>query len=102
MAPPSDQGPVRIDGFTVHDERYCAVPPLHFPIAFDRRDGLYDLEGDFGISLWAESRSILENSLKEELAMLWTEYAREEPSLLSPKAQRLRDDLLKRFRKVES
>ena len=102
MALPADRSPVQIDGFTVHDERYRAVPPLRFEIAFDRRDGLYDLEGDFGIRLWAETRSILEESAREELAMLWAEYAREEPSLLSPKAQRLRDDLLKRFRKAES
>ena len=102
MIVPIDESPAQLDGFAVDNKRYLAVPPLRFRVRFDHRDGLYDLEGDLGIRLSADNRSLLEESVKEELAMLWNEYAQEEPSLLSPKAQRLRGDLLRRFQEAES
>lgn len=102
MILPIDESPMQLDGFAVDNKRYLAVPPLRFSVKFDHKDGLYDLEGDFDIRLCADDRSLLEESVKEELAMLWTEYAQEQPALLSPKAQRLRGDLLKRFQEVRS
>ena len=80
--------------------RCQAVPPLRFDVAFDRRDVLYDLTGDFGIALSAESRCELTSALTETLEMLWAEYAQENSEILSRKAQELRQEILARFSDV--
>ena len=92
-----DESSIEIHEVFLSGSRYRAVPPLHFDVTFDRRDLLYDLTGDFGITLSAESRSQLADSLTETLEMLWTEYAQENPETLSCKARELRRDLLDRF-----
>ncbi len=76
---------------------YHASPPLRFKVKYDALDQLFDLDGDFGISVSACSRSDLHHELHEALSMLWIEYGEESPDKLSPKARRLRIDLRKRL-----
>lgn len=92
-----DESSIEIHEVPLSGSRYRAVPPLRFDVTFDRRDLLYDLTGDFGITLSAESRSQLTDALTETLEMLWTEYAQENPETLSRKARELRRELLDRF-----
>ena len=76
---------------------YRASPPLRFKVRYDPLDRLYDLDGDFGISVSAYARSDLHHELQEALSMLWFEYGEESPERLSPKARRLRTALRKRL-----
>ena len=75
-----------------------ADPPLRFHVTYAPEDELYDLDGDFGISISADSRPQLIRELNEVLSMLWIDYAQEEPERLSPKARDLRAELLDRLR----
>ncbi len=79
------------------DGLYHANPPLRFDVTYDADDELFDLEGDFEISLSAGSRPKLLRELNEVLSMLWLDYAQEEPDRLSPRARNLRAELLARL-----
>ena len=61
------------------DVLYRACPRLRFHVSYDAEDTLFDLEGDFEISLSAGSRAELVRELDEVLAMLWQDYAQETP-----------------------
>ena len=93
-----DESPIEINELTIYNTLYQAKPPLRFTVSFDREKHLYDLEGDFGITLSAEARPELEDELYETLAMLWSEYAQEHPQFLSPQARRLGGELRSRIR----
>ena len=82
--------------------RYQADPPLRFQVNLDRdrRNRIYDLRGEFGIELSAESLSELEEALDSTLDMLWEEYAQEYPERLSGDAHRLKLALLDRIRRI--
>ena len=93
-----DEDPIELREMSLHNVAYRADPPLRFVVTHDPDDGLYDLVGDFGISLSAESRPLLLEELNEALSMLWLEYADEQPEVLSAKARRLRAKLRERLR----
>ena len=97
-----DESSIEVHEVFLSGSRYQAVPPLRFDVAFDRRDLLYDLTGDFGIALSAVSRSQLASALTETLEMLWAEYAQENPEILSRTAQELRQEILARFSDAHS
>lgn len=80
--------------------RYRADPPLRFRIGFHNADRLYDLRGDFGIEISAETRPDLEEALDSTLDMLWSEYALEQPENLSTDARTLRKALRGRIRET--
>ena len=87
--------------WTFRNVRYRADPPLRFQINVGRpRNQVYDLRGDFGIELSAESRPELEEALDSTLDMLWEEYAQERPERLSGDARRLQSALLDRIRRI--
>ena len=92
-----DQDTIELRKVNLYNVAYRASPPLRFKVRYDPRDQLYDLDGEFGISVSASSRSDLDDELQEALSMLWIEYGEESPDRLSPKAQRLRTDLRKRL-----
>ena len=97
-----DESPIEIRQLAVGDSRYRIEPLLRFEVSFNRDDLLYDLDGEFEVKLSAEARPELEDALDESLVMLWTEYAQEHPSRLSPKAQELRKKLLEMFREISN
>ena len=93
-----DEGDIELRELALYNVLYRADPPLRFHVTYDADDQLYDLDGDFEISLSAGSRPQLLHELNEVLSMLWIDYAQEEPERLSPKAQNLRTQLLQRLR----
>ena len=95
-----NQDPIEMQECKVANVRYRIEPPLRFTVNFDIESCLYDLRGDFGICLFAEGRSELEDSLDAEIQMLWSEYAQEDPICLSPEGLKLRHHLRLRFREV--
>ena len=92
-----DEGEIELKELSLDDALYRATPPLRFHISYDAEDRLYDLNGDFEITLSANSRPELLRELHEVLTMLWIDYAQEEPERLSPKARDLRTELLHRL-----
>ena len=92
-----DESPIEIGVVAIDDVRYAATPPLRFEVAFDPRSGLNEVAGEFGILLSCSTRAELEDALNDTLAMLWREYAEEDPATLSPKAVALRSELRARF-----
>ena len=93
-----DDSDIELASVSIGDVTYRANPPLRFHVRYDPDDELYDLNGDFGISLSADSRPELLRELDEALSMLWIEYAQEQPDRLSPKARDLRAELRRRLR----
>ena len=94
---PFDEDTIELRKVHLYNVAYRASPPLRFKVRFDQRDQLYDVDGEFGISVSASSKSDLHHELHEALSMLWIEYGEESPDRLSPKARRLRADLRKRL-----
>ena len=92
-----EEDTIELRGVHLYNVKYRASPPLRFNVKYDPRDRLYDLDGEFGISVSASSRADLHHELQEALSVLWIEYAEESPDRLSPKARRLRTDLRKRL-----
>ncbi|MCY4215055.1 MAG: hypothetical protein OXF68_15715 [Gammaproteobacteria bacterium] len=95
---PLENGEIELRELSLCNVPYRAEPPLRFHVFHDAEDRLYDLEGDFAITLSAQSRHELLRELHEVLSMLWVDYAQEEPKRLSPKARDLRAELLSRLR----
>ena len=91
---------IEVSDISVNGVAYRADPPLRFCVRYDADDELHDLNGDFGISLWADSRSDLLRELHATLSMLWMEYATERPDRLSGAARHLRTELRQRLRAV--
>lgn len=92
-----DEDTIEIRNLHLYNVAYRASPPLRFNVKYDPRHQLYDLDGEFGLSVSASSRSDLHQELQEALSMLWIEYGEESPDRLSPKARRLRTVLRKRL-----
>ena len=92
-----DEDTIELRNVHLYNVVYRASPPLRFKVKYDPLDQLYDLDGEFGISVSASSQSDLHHELQEALSMLWIEYGEESPDRLSPKARRLRIDLRKRL-----
>lgn len=92
------EGDIELRELSLYNVLYRADPPLRFHVTYDAEDRLYDLDGDFEISLSADSRPQLLQELNEVLSMLWIDYAQEEPEQLSPSARELRTELSDRLR----
>ena len=92
-----DEDTIELRNVNLCNVPYRASPPLRFKFKYDPDDELYDLDGEFGISVSASSPSDLHHELHEALSMLWIEYGEESPDRLSPKARRLRADLRERL-----
>lgn len=96
--PAVDDTGIELASVSIGDVVYRAAPPLRLRVRYDPDDELYDLDGDLGISLSADSRPELLRELAETLSMLWIEYAQEQPNRLSRKARDVRAELLRRLR----
>ena len=92
-----DVSPIVVRWIVFDTGEYIAEPPLRFEVSFDAEAALFDLEGDFGVILCAETRDELEDLLADTLGLQWDEYALAGPDALSPKAQELRLELLQRY-----
>ena len=92
-----DVSPIVVRWIVFDTGEHIAEPPLRFEVSFDAEAGLFDLEGEFGVILCAETRDELEDVLADTLGLQWDEYALAGPDALSPKAQELRHELLQRY-----
>ena len=72
-----DEDTIELRSVNLYNVPYSASPPLRFKVTYDPLDRLYDLDGEFGISVSAYSRSDLHHELQEALSMLWIEYGEE-------------------------
>lgn len=95
-----DESSIEIDNLYIDNVSYRANPPFRFSVHFDQKDQLYDLDGDFNITVFAESRSDLDTELREELRVLWLEYAQGDPKHLSKEARKLRKKLRARLERI--
>lgn len=87
--------------FDVSDVRIEVTPPVIFEVQFDEESSLLSAQGDFGIIVFAETRSALEDEIDEALRMLWLEYADEDAEKLSGAARLLKSSLIARFKRAE-
>lgn len=97
-----DQSPIYTGEIRTGARVLQPVRAIEFHVAFNKETELYEIEGEFGVILAAETRPQLESILDEELAMLWQEYAKEDPENLTDKARQLRDDLLASFKEADN
>lgn len=97
-----DDSDIRIHEVTVDGQEYTLSSEWHFKVSFDETEGLYQLEGPYGILLASETRSELEEALDAEIGLLWREYACAHDEELSPKARQLAAILREQFKKVSN
>lgn len=94
-----DDRPIQLSEVKINNSVYRADPPLNFDVKFDSKALLYELEGDFGIYLFDESRDELEASLEDELQFLWNDVGEEKAELLADDALGLQSELINRLTK---
>ena len=79
-----------LDGFRL---RFRA--PLTLPLQLDESEQLLCIENeDWGLNVFADNREQLWQELREQMEMLWLEYAREDDDQLSAPALALKNRLL--------
>ena len=93
-----DTAPIEISEIELAGKHYQACPPLLYQVEFRSRSHIYVIKGDFDITLAAESRTELESALLGMLDICWTDYAQEEPYMLTPNAVKFGEDLRQRFK----
>jgi hypothetical protein len=97
-----DETPIDIDIVDLKNGTHLKpLTPLLSQVTFDRESWLYQAAGPFDILLFAQTRTEIEAQLYDELEMLWSEYAKVDPSVLTQDAQQLQNDLLKAFEEVK-
>ena len=94
-----DNSSIQMDEVKINNAVYRADPPLKFDVTFDSEVFYYDLEGDFNIYIFKETREELEESLERDLQYLWNEFGEEQTDPLSRGAIRLQSELRNRLTK---
>ena len=94
-----DESSIQLSEVKINNSIYRADPPLNFDVKFDSNALLYELEGDFEIYIFDESRDELEISLEDELQFLWNDIAEEQAKFLADDALRLQFELKNRLTK---
>ena len=92
-----DESSIEMSEVKINNAIYHADTPLKFDVTFDTEAFYYDLEGDFGIYIFEETREELEVSLERELQYLWNEFGEEQTDPLSRGAIRLQSELRNRL-----
>lgn len=92
-----DESSIQLSEVKINNSIFRADPPLNFDVKFDSNALLYELEGDFDIYIFDESRDELEVSLEDELQFLWNDIGEEQAELLSNDALRLQSELRNRL-----
>ncbi len=92
--------PITIKEITSEDNKILRFSPyLVLKPYIDDESGFVMVDDDeLNIHTYALNRETLLQELSPELFMLWNEYAQENPDNLTPKAKKLRENLLGRFR----
>ena len=97
-----DESSIEMSEVKINNAIFHTDTPLKFDVTFDTEAFYYDLEGDFGIYIFKETREELEVSLERELQYLWNEFGEEQTDPLSRGAIRLQSELRNRLALDES
>lgn len=92
-----DDSPIDIIQIEVGGRQYRSKRHISFAVTFDDESQLFATEGDFGVTIGAETRPHLESQLYDELSMLWAEYVEVSEDSLTSSAKSLRRKLLNSF-----
>lgn len=96
-----DLTPFVITEVPVGDRRLKALAPISVQPFLSENEQLLCLQHEaLGLDVFAPTRPELFDELKEQLVMLWSEYAQEADDALSPPAFRLKQALLAQFMEV--
>ena len=97
-----DESSIQLSEVKINNSIFRADPPLNFDVKFDSNALLNELEGDFDIYIFDESRDELEVSLEDELQLLWNDIGEEQAELLANDTLRLQHELRNRLTKSTS
>lgn len=90
-----------LDDFRCQGATLKASPSLLLEPTLDETKQLLCIEhGELGLDVYATTREVLLAELREQLAMLWQEYAKATDEELDVPARQLKQALLKRFSEV--
>ena len=93
-----DTAPIEISEIELAGKRYRADPPLVYQVEFHPSGYIYEIKGDFEITLAAESRIEIETTLLDLLDIYWIDYAQGDPNRFTPSALELGEELRQRFK----
>lgn len=99
---PVDLSAYHIGSLLHGEEKIMAVEQIFVSVDFDEDDVLYLAQIErLGLSTFAETREQLESAVRDELSMLWREYALAEDNELTRSAQTLKRRMLEVFSAVD-
>lgn len=89
-----DASPFDIEGFDFEGKRFRTNQPLRVEPSFEKEDQLFLATlPELGIDTFAETREELEGAVRDELQVLWREYAEADDGELAPDALALKHSL---------
>lgn len=95
-----DLSPFRLESFDYESYRLAFRTPVEVaPQLSEDQQYMALVHEPLGIDLLAQTRDELDSLLREELALLWSQFAEENDDMLSPKAQELKHLLLETIQK---
>lgn len=94
---PVDLSELTFERITQDERELVFLPPLTFEPTLDESKQLFVIIDDsLNINVYAQTREQLAEDLESELFFLWDEYAQEDSENLTPKANKLKEELLSR------
>jgi hypothetical protein len=95
---PINLAPIEVNQVAADNMKIVAKEPISAIVSFDEVEGVYQAEiSGLGVSVFAESRDMLEAAVHDELALLWTQYGMSPDEKLTPAAQTLKRRVLATF-----
>jgi hypothetical protein len=94
---PVDLSELTFERITQDQRELVFTPPLILEPTLDESEQLFVITDDsLNLNVYAQTREQLAEDLESELFFLWDEYAKEDSQNLTPKANRLKQELLRR------
>lgn len=94
---PVDLSEFTLERITQDERELIFFPPLTLKPTLDESKQLFVIIDDsLNINVYAQTREQLAEDLESELFFLWDEYAQEDSENLTPKANKLKQELLRR------
>jgi hypothetical protein len=93
----NDLSEFTFERITQDERELIFLPPLTLKPTLDESKQLFVIVDDsLNINVYAQTREQLAEDLESELFFLWDEYAQEDSENLTPKANKLKQELLRR------
>lgn len=94
---PVDLSELTFERITLDQRELVFTPPLTLEPTLDESQQLFVITDDsLNLNVYAQTREQLAKELESELFFLWDEYAQEDSQNLTPKANKLKQELLSR------